>query len=384
MKSLQFAPPPSSPAAEALRREVRTFLAAELPRFLGGNIASGTLGGVNPEFSREMGRRGWLGMTWPRQYGGHERSGLERYVVLEEMLAAGAPINAHYIAERQTGPLILRYGTEEQRKRLLPRIAAGECYVCIGMSEPASGSDLASVRTRATPTPEGFRLNGRKVWTSYIPHSHYILVLCRTAPADERDRGAGLSQFLVDPNTPGVSYTPITNLAGDSHFNEVVFDDVRLPPDSLMGQLNNGFRQMSSELGFERSGPDRFLASFELLREAVRALGPTPSERATIALGRITSHLLVLRRMSRAIAGMLEAGEDPALQGAVVKDLGTSMEQELTEIVRQLIELEPSLDSDDPLASVLAGVIMNAPSFSIRGGTREILRSTIARGLGLR
>ena len=384
MKALEFAPPPLSPAAEALRGEVRDFLAAELTPEM-RHDHSGTLGGINPEFSRKVGRKGWLGMTWPKRYGGHERTALERYVVLEEMLAAGAPINAHYIADRQSGPLILRFGTEEQRKAILPRIAAGECYICIGMSEPGSGSDLASVHSRATATPDGFRVNGRKTWTSYVQHSHYILLLCRTGPAEEKNRGAGLSQFLVDPKTPGITVTPIHNLAGEHHFNEVVFDDVLLPKEALIGDLHNGWQQLTSELALERSGPDRFLAAFKLLLEATRVLGATPSERAAIALGRVTSHILVLRRMSRSIAGIIEAGgHAPALQGAIVKDLGTTLEQELPEIVRQLVALEPSLESEDYLESVLANVIMHAPSFSIRGGTREILRSTIARGLGLR
>lgn len=383
MNALQFAPPPVSAEAEALRAEVRGFLTAEMTPQM-RHDTSGTLGGINPEFSRKVGRRGWLGMTWPKRYGGHERSALERYVVLEEMLAAGAPINAHYIAERQSGPLILRYGTEAQRMALLPRIAAGECYVCIGMSEPGSGSDLASVQTRATQTAEGFRLNGRKIWTSYVQHCHYILAICRTRPASEGDRSSGLSQFLVDVNTPGVSYSPIINLAGEHHFNEVVFDDALVPPDALIGELHNGWKQLTSELALERSGPDRFLAAFKLLRELTHAIGPNPSEREAAALGRFTSHILVLRRMSRAIAGMLQAGESPSLQAAVVKDLGTTLEQELPEIVRQLMAVEPSLDADSDLETMLANVVMHAPSFSIRGGTREILRSTIARGLGLR
>lgn len=384
MKALEFTPPPLSPAAEALRAEVRAFLAETMTPAMRRD-KSGTLGGVNPEFSRKMASRGWLGMTWPKQYGGHERSALERYVVLEEMLAAGAPINAHYIADRQSGPLILRFGTEQQRMTLLPRIAGGECYVCIGMSEPGSGSDLASVRTRATETPDGFCINGRKIWTSYVQHSHYILLLCKTGPLDESNRSAGFSQFLVDPKTPGITVTPVLNLSGEHHFNEVVFDDVLVPRDALIGELHNGWQQLSSELALERSGPDRFLAAFKLLREMTRVVGQNPSERAAIEIGRVISHILVLRRMSRSIAGMIESGKGaPALQGAIVKDLGTTLEQELPELARKLFDIEPSPGSDDALEAVLANIIMHAPSFSIRGGTREILRSTIARGLGLR
>lgn len=151
-------------------------------------------------------------MTWPKEYGGQDRSALERYVVLEEMLAAGAPVAAHWIADRQSGPLLLKVGTEEQRRTLLPRIAAGECYFCIGMSEPDSGSDLAAVRTRAVPVPGGFRVNGTKLWTTYAHKSHYMLLFCRTGDGD--DRHDGTSQLLVDLNTPGITIRPIEDLAG--------------------------------------------------------------------------------------------------------------------------------------------------------------------------
>src|SRR5262245_35904149 len=164
MVAFSFSPPPASPAAEELRREVRDFLARELA---GGSAVNraGSWGRRDPDFSRKMGARGWIGMTWPKKYGGHERSALERYVVLEEVLAAGAPMGAHWVADRQSGPLLLRFGTEAQRQSILPRIAAGECYFCIGMSEPDSGSDLAATRTRAVAVQGGFLVNGTKIWT---------------------------------------------------------------------------------------------------------------------------------------------------------------------------------------------------------------------------
>ena len=381
--NLRFEPPPPFPEAEVLRGEVRAFIAEHLPkRAITEGV--GSWGGSSREFSRKMGARGWIGMTWPRRYGGHERSALERYVVLEEMLASGAPVSGHWVADRQSGPLILRVGTEQQKNAILPRIAAGELQFCIGMSEPDSGSDLASVRTRAVVEEGGFRVNGTKLWTSNAHRADYMILLCRTGEAGEQRHG-GLTQFLVDLKaTQGIAIRPVHNLAGEHHFNEVVFQDVFLPGANVLGEVGGGWKQVTGELAFERSGPERFLSSFTLLVELARALGPDPSERARIALGRIVAHILTLRRLSRSVAGMLQTGANPAQQAALVKDLGTSLEQEIPEIARQLIDAEPDRASTRDFVTVLAHTMMNAPSFSIRGGTREILRGMIARGLGLR
>ena len=344
--------------------------------------------GNDPAFSRKMGARGWIGMMWPKRYGGHERSALERYVVLEEMLAAGAPVNYHWVADRQSGPNILRNGTEAQRELILPKIAAGECSFCIGMSEPDSGSDLAAVRTKAQLVQGGWLVNGTKVWTSSAHIADYMILFCRTDAKSDDDRHAGASQFLVDmkqAQKAGMTVRPIIDMRGGHHFNEVAIEDLLLPEDALLGQQGDGWKQVTAELAFERSGPDRFLSAFTLLVEAVRTLGPSAPERAAIALGRLTSHILVLRRLSRSVAGMLQAGEDPALQAALVKDMGNVLEQETAEVVRLLIDVEPSeTEGNPPLNAVLANLVMTAPSFSLRGGTREILRGIIARGLGLR
>ncbi len=381
MSAFTFPPPPPSPEAEALRQEVRDFLKTELASRKPVERAESWTG-LDPEFSRAMGKRGWIGMTWPKEHGGHERSALERYVVLEEMLAAGAPVGLHWIADRQSGPLILRVGSDDQKK-ILPEIAAGETYVCIGMSEPDVGSDLASVRTRAAKVQGGYVVNGTKVWTSFAHLSQYMILLCRTGTSE--DRHGGLSQFLVDlQNTPGVTIRPILAMTGEHHFNEVVFQDALLPEGALLGKEGDGWHQVTSELAFERSGPERFLSSFWLLIELVRALGRDPSDAAAEALGRLTAHIMTLRRLSRSVAGMLQAGENPALQAALVKDLGALLEQEIPEIARRLIEAEPDRGSTQAFAATLAHTMMHAPSFSLRGGAREILRGIIARGLGLR
>lgn len=383
MAELAFAaPPPNTDAMDALRQDVRAFCQKELAGMSAQQRAA-SWSGRDPAFSRKMGEKGWIGMTWPKKYGGHERNALERYVVLEEMLAAGAPVGAHWIADRQSGPTLLRFGTEEQRETLLPKIVAGECYFCIGMSEPDSGSDLAAARTRATSVQGGYLVNGSKIWTSGAHNCHYMILFCRTDGKSE-DRHAGVSQFLVDMKTPGITIRPILDLKGEHHFNEVFFEDMHLPDGALIGTLGGGWNQVTSELAYERSGPDRWLSSFTLLLETLRALGPESNERAAIAIGRITAHLMTLRRLSRSVAGMLQRGENPAVQAALVKELGTTLEQEIVEVVRLLVDAEPDAGSDNPYVAVLAHTIMVAPSFSIRGGTREILRGIIARGLGLR
>lgn len=383
MDQLAFAPPVEDAALADLRQEVRDFLAEAIGDHTPGQRIRSWMG-FDADFSRAVGQRGWLGMTFPKAYGGHGRSALERYVVTEEMLAAGAPVAAHWIADRQSGPLLLQYGTQEQRETILPKIAAGECFFCIGMSEPDSGSDLAAARTRAEPVDGGFRINGTKVWTTFAHLAHYMIVFCKTGGADEDDRHGGSSQLLVDLEAPGITISPILDMSGKHHFNEVNFEDVFVPQDALIGAMGDGWNQVVSELAFERSGPERFLSTFALLLEMIRLVAADPSQEAKIAIGRLTAHLVALRRMSRSVAGLLHCGENPSLQATIVKDLGAVFEQDMPEIARILVPRESAELTQGDYDAVLDYAILNAPSFSLRGGTREILRGIIARGLGLR
>lgn len=367
---------------DALRTEVRAFIAEESAGWSAARRGE-SWGSFDAEFSRRLADRGWIGMTWPTQYGGHGRTAFERYVVLEELLSAGAPVAAHWFADRQTGPLLLKFGTEAQKRALLPRMARGECFTCIGMSEPNSGSDLAAVQTRAQLTDGGYLINGTKLWTTYGHKAHYMVLFCRTSGARD-DRQGGTSQLLVDMKTPGVTVRPVIDLTGRHHFNEVSFEDVWLSADALIGKEGDGWAQVTSELAYERSGPERFLSSYRLLVELLRVLGNDPDERAAIAIGRLAAHLVTLRRLSRSVTVMLNNGDDPQLQAAIVKDLGALFEQELPEIARNLVDVEACYSADADFYSVLAQTVMNAPSFSLRGGTREILRGIISRGLGLR
>ena len=373
---LEFEATRLPPAAEELRVDVREFLASELPADYWPN--SDFNEGHSPEFSRKLGERGWIGMTWPKRFGGGERTFFERYVVTEELLAAGAPVSAHWIADRQSGPLLLNHGTEQQCSRYLPSIARGQCYFSIGMSEPNSGSDLASVRTRAEKVPDGWVVNGSKIWTTDAHRNHYIITLVRTEPPSG-NRHAGLSQLLIDLHGEGVTVRPIRNIAGGEDFNEVVFEDCFVPDDSLVGEAGNGWTQVTSELGYERSGPERFLSAFRVFVEFVRAVGVDPSPSETALIGRLASHLMVLRRMSISVAGMLQDGASPAVESALVKSLGNDFEKLLGELVRLHAPAgHPRLER------CLRQTLLHSPSFTLRGGTREILRGVIARGLGLR
>lgn len=378
----QFQPPKTPPGLEALRHEVRDFLAERMLAY-GAEERSLSWMNFDPAFSRALAQRGWIGLTLPREFGGRGATAFERFVVSEELLAAGAPVSAHWIADRQSAPLILRHGSDAQRERYLPPICAGEYYFCIGMSEPDSGSDLASVRTRADRHPDGsWRPNGRKVWTTNADRCHAMIALVRTEAGSERHQG--LSQMIVEMATPGVSVRPIRDLTGHEHFNEVTFDDVRLEPDALIGTEGAGWTQATSELAFERSGPERFLSAMTLFRCLVVAVGPTPDPRQAVELGRLAAWLVTLRSMSIAVTAQLAEGRDPVWAASCVKDLGVGYEQETVEAGVRLIESLPEGDAAEATRQALVVTQSLAPSFSLRGGTREILRGILARGLGVR
>jgi acyl-CoA dehydrogenase len=383
--SLSFDPVRLSPQCEALRTEVRAFLAQE--------ISAGTFEPHHPgysesydrDFSRRVGAKGWIGMTWPKQYGGHERSQLERYVVTEEFRVANAPASFHFVADRQSGPILLKYAPEHIKKDILPRICRGELCFAIGMSEPGSGSDLFAAKTKATKVDGGWHINGSKIWTTSAHIANYMLALFRTSPPTKENRRHGLTQFLVNMKTQGITVNPIYQMTGKPGFNEVVFVDTFLPDDHVIGEIDGAWKQATSELAYERGGPERFLDTFYVLPELVRTLGPEPDLRGAEGLGQLVAQLHTLRRMSVSVAGMLQAGKEPVVEGSIVKDLGTVWEQKLPARVRELAALlKPELLNHTALEDQLAHATTIAPKLTIQGGTTEILRGIIARGLGLR
>ncbi len=358
------------PAHEmALRQEVRDFLADQsfTP------IADSWVGAYDPEFSAALGERGWVGMTIPVEYGGGGRSPLERYIVVEELLAAGAPVFAHWVADRQMAPSLLAYGNESLKQRWLPAIASGRSYFAIGLSEPDAGSDLASIRTRAEKVPGGWELTGAKVWTSMAPHAHAIVVLARTEPARRDDRHGGLTQFVVALPSEGVTVRPIEGMNGSEHFGEVVFDRAFVRDDEVLGEPGRGWQQANAELAYERSGPERVLSTAVLLPSVKGA------ER-----GRLLARLWALRQASIAVNAAIERGTPPEVQAVMVKDLGTQFENEVVDAALASQRIEPDPGSADGLARLIATARLNSPTFTLRGGTTEILRGIIARGLGVR
>ncbi|MCG8548496.1 MAG: acyl-CoA dehydrogenase family protein [Alphaproteobacteria bacterium] len=373
---LDFAQPDMPAGEAALRREVQGFLKDHASGWSPTDRALSWTG-FDRDFSREVGARGWIGLTWPKPHG-HGRSQVERYIVVEEMLAAGAPVGAHWIADRQSGPQILNYGTAEQQKRLLSGIVRGETAFCIGMSEPDAGSDLASVRSRATQTEGGWRLDGRKIWATNAHLCDFMIALFRTCPVDTEKRHEGLTQFIVDLRSSGLEIREIKDLTGGHHFNEIVFDGVFVPDAMVLGTPGDGWRQVTAELANERSGPERYLTAFPLLSDAMNQASETDGA-AMRSAGEMVARYATLRAMSLSVAGMLDRARDVAQQAAIVKDLGTTLEQETPSAVRALVA-EP----DPPLEAMLHHVTCAAPTFSIRGGTRQIMRGIIARGLGVR
>jgi acyl-CoA dehydrogenase len=347
--ALRFDPIRLPPECEKLRKEVRAFLADE--------IAAGTFDPHKPnredsdapEFSRRVGERGWLGMTWPKKYGGHERTFLERYVVTEEMRVANAPTRRFFVADRQSGPVLLKYAPERIKMDILPRICRGEVCFAIGMSEPNSGSDLFAAKTKATKTDGGWLINGTKIWTSSAHIADYMIAIFRTSPSTKENRRHGLTQFLVDMKTPGIKVNPIGQITGQFEFNEVVFTDAFMPDDHVLGEIDGAWKQATSELAYERSGPERFLETYYVLTE------------------------------------LLQAGKEPVVEASIVKDIGTIWEQQLPHRVRDLAAfVDPDASNHATLEEQLAFAMKTAPKLTIQGGTTEVLRGIIARGLGLR
>ena len=361
----------------ALQAEVRAFLAAELPR---GEFTPG-LGMAAPrdqEFSRKLARRGWLGMALPSEYGGRDGSAVERFVVVEELLRWGAPVGFHWVADRQTGPVIARFGTEEQKRRFLPAICRADLSFSIGMSEPEAGSDLASVGTRAVRVDGGWSVTGTKIWTGGAHLNDWFVVLCRTS--EEEDRHAGLSQLIVDLKSPGLDARPIPYMDGNAFFCEVTLDEVFVPDELVLGEIGSGWIQNTSELAFERAGPERWLSTYLLVEQFVRE-GRVADAAAHEAVGQALGEWWAIRALSLSVARLIDQGEAPAAESALVKELGTRFEQRVLDSVWRLVDVEPALGCGSEFERLLAASVLMAPSYTIRGGTNEILRSVAGRAL---
>lgn len=382
--ALRFPPAELPESALALRDEVRQFVRDEIAAGTFEPQVDSWLSGISREFSQKLGQKGWLGMSWSKKYGGHDRSLLDRFVVSKELLAAGAPVGIHWAGDRQTGPMLETHGTEFQKQKYLPAMAKGECFFALGLSEPDAGSDLANVRTRATRTEGGWLLNGSKIWSSAAHHADAMVILCRTSAKDENNRHDGISQLMVDTDQDGITIRPIHLITGVHHFNEVFFEDTFVPDKMVVGDIGGGWSQVVSELGYERSGPERFLSTFPLFLEFLNVVKSTDDQRIQQAVGSLTAKFVALYNMSIRVMGMLSRGERVDVEAALVKDQGTIFEGDLTEALRSLVDERGSQVDPSRFEKLLATALLHSPGFTLRGGTNEILRGMIARGLGLR
>lgn len=382
LTALEFTEVPQD--EHAFRSEIRAFLNDEM-QGVPNHVKARSWMGTSEAFSKSLAKKGWLGLTIPKEYGGSGKGFFSRFVLSEELLIAGAPVASHWIADRQSGPLILNFGTEEQRRFYIPKICRGEAFFCIGMSEPSSGSDLASIRSRATKTADGWLLNGSKIWTTNAHGCHYMIALVRTS-GETSDRHKGLSQVIIDLKLPGVTVRPIRDMAGDAHFSEVFFDNVLLAPEALVGVEGQGWDQCTAELAFERSGPERIYSSIALLdswMDGLREQNVTDAETRAL-VGGLVAEMAVLRALSLAVTQKLVDGESPATDASVVKDYGTDFEQKLIRQIATWLGAHPDFVASPDLLQTLGYLEQMGVTFSLRGGTREILRGIIARGLGLR
>ena len=366
-------------AERDLQDEVRSWLDERLPE---GSypLGLGMAGAIVPEFSRDLGAQGWLGMSLPVEHGGHGRTAVDRLVVVEALLARGAPVGYHWIGDRQSGPSIAANGTELQKKEILPGIASGELSFSIGMSEPDSGSDLASVRTRAERVDGGWVVNGAKIWTTGAFEATHILSLFRTS----EDRHSGLTQFIVDRHAPGLTVSPIEFIDGTKDFCELSFVDMFISDDWRLGEVGSGWGQNTGELALERGGVDRWMSAMPLVERWAAREAAASGTRATAELGSIVARCWAFRGMSLAVARMVDDGQSPVTEAALIKEMATRFEQECLEVMVRHLGRPLRADADDPYEALLAKAVQVAPSWTIRGGTNEILRSVISKGLRTR
>ena len=354
---------------QALRLEAHRVAADAVQRY--GRFNDTWMNGYSREFSRELAQHGWIGMTWPTEHGGGGRPAIDRLIVAEEMIAAGAPIAASWFADRQMGPALISYGTEEQRARFLPDMLRGETTWCIGMSEPNAGSDLASLKTSARLDGDEYVINGQKIWTSFGEVADYCYLICRTS--NEGPPHAGISEIIVPMNTPGIEVRPITDMTTNRHFCEVFYTDVRVPKENLVGREGGAFSQTMRQLEHERGGIDRLVSNKALydmaVRHADRSNRLIRQEMAQIEIGYRLGRILVIREVLK---------QAPSGFSAATKCFCTELEWRIAQFVSRVLGMSATLWDD-----VTQGLAY-APAYTIMGGTSNVMRNILAeRVLGL-
>jgi alkylation response protein AidB-like acyl-CoA dehydrogenase len=370
------APEPLGPSLSELRTRVRDFA---VDRLAAGAFVPGCdawVRGFDLEFSRALSAAGLIGLTWPTELGGGGMSNAARLVVTEELLRIGAPVAAHWIGERQIGPAVLKFGSPDLRAEFVPRILSSEVSFCLGMSETEAGSDLAAVRTTAERDLSGWRVNGAKVWTTHAHRATHAYVLARTSQGERKHEG--LTEFILDMSSPGVSVRPILDLAGEHHFNEVRFENVAVPDQWVIGEVGEGWSQVTGQLSFERGGSERFLSTYVLFGATVAHAHRFRDRAVTERLGALASRAVALRSMAWGIAIAIDRGIAPVADAAKLKYLGPAFEREVLEAARYAVDIVGP--SEDGMIERLIGEAQVAlPGMSIRGGVSEVLLTLIAR-----
>ena len=378
---------------EKFRQDVRDFLGEELK--IGGfePHCDAWIAGFSPEFTKKVSQKGWIGIMWPKEYGGQSRTYMDRLILSEEMLRYGAPAACHWFADRQIGGAVLNFGTEEQKVEILPKIMRGEAYVGLGLSEPEAGSDLASLQLRAAKDGDVFVMDGQKVWTSGAHFVNYIYLVARTD--SEAPKHKGISEFIVDIGLPGITISPLVDITGGKHFSEVFFDGVRVPKKALIGVENRGFYQILEQLDYERSGMERLMANYPLFDAIIKYAKETerngkPMSKDSLIrqkLAQLQVDFEIGRLLIYRVAVVMDEGRVPNLEAAMAKAYGTTFEQRLASYAMDILGLYGQLVEGDKLApfrGMAPNSYLMSQGYSLQAGTTEILRNIIAlRGLGL-
>ena len=378
---------------ERFRQEVRDFLEGELRQGLWQPSCDAWIMNYSPEFTKRVAAKGWIGLTWPKESGGQGRSYMERLILTEEMLRYGAPAACHWFADRQIGGSILAYGTEEQKKELLPKILKGEAYVGLGMSEPEAGSDLASLRTKATEDGNDYVIDGQKMWTSGGRFMNYIYLVARTDPEAPKHRG--ISEFIVDKSLAGINTIPTIDITGSEAWNEVFFDSVRVPKSCLIGEKNRGFYQILNQLDYERSGLERLMGNYPLFAALIQFTKETKRNGKPLSQDTLIRHKLAQLQIEFEVGRLLiyrvglvvDEGRAPNWEAAMAKAYSTTFEQHMASVAMEILGLYGQLLAESKLAPILGMAphsYLGSKGYSLQAGTSEILRNIVAfRGLGL-
>lgn len=381
---------------KTFQAEVRAFIASQLDERV-FRVTTGSLGGeVNRAFSLKMAERGWIGLTWPRKFGGLERGYVDKTILLEECLRVSAPIGYHFLTDRQVGPALITFGSEWQKEHFLPRIIRADegMEFCLLFSEPNAGSDLANISTKAVRDGDDYIITGQKVWNTAAHHADFGWLLARTQLDRSIPGHAACSEFILDMSSPGVTVRPIMNIAGRHSFNEVFLDEVRVNSKYLVGTENGGFKQIMAQLDYERGGIDRLMQNYpvlEFIKGYVANMGREVAERhydwAREEAARLEIDFNVGRLLCYQTAWMVDNKQKPSCQAALTKAFCTQFEQRLNDVASRIIGPASLIRTGDPL-SVFDGNVAESylwqPSYTLQGGSVEVLKNIVAkRGLDL-